>query len=681
MGYERGRFAASAEGHKTGITILVPRPVVDAEQSELMSMITSSKVQNIIVFLRRGGLRHLDIDEKLKKGEYKGYCPLHAAVLCGTTSVVSAMLELARASPNITSTKKGDTPLHLACRKGEVGMVRSLLKHGADPNLANTARLTPLLCAASGPTTSREFHHMAAGELIRSGASLVARDKNGDTPLHLACDTPLALPLVAEMVKAGSAHSTSQLSDAVEALNIQGEGVLHRACSRGLAEVSRILLKAGARSDARSAAGDTAMHCAARSGLESIAMHLLENPDLALNASNLSGETPLHLAMSSNTAPHARIARTLLARGAFAFGRTRNGESVLHACAREGNTPLAELILSRQTQSTVEALNARANNGGTPLHVAVQANQSVMVDLLLAQVNVDRAVSDNEGNTAVHIACHRGDIKLLMQLLRAGRGVGARELSVRNALGWAALHTCAFHGHDTALKHLLQWQSPVELPTADGWTALHLACSQGHLSCVRSLLASGASIDTQHPNGESALGIAAARGNHQVVSELLSAGASPAAPSDDRGWTPMHAALAHGDESVALALLEKGGRIRSRKDGRLPDVGEPIDLADPLLRDAVLDADERRRQKNRLEGRDSDDGEDWELHATDDTVYKHWPAPPSKMSHLMLPSTPYPPRVARPDRTGFFGYYGDIRDVQEAIQHSKQTFLGVPPAK
>ena len=97
MGYERGRFAASAEGHRTGITILVPRPVVEAEQTELMSMITSSKVQNIIVFLRRGGLRHLDIDEKLKKGEYKGYCPLHAAVLCGTTSVVSAMLALARA--------------------------------------------------------------------------------------------------------------------------------------------------------------------------------------------------------------------------------------------------------------------------------------------------------------------------------------------------------------------------------------------------------------------------------------------------------------------------------------------------------------------------------------------------------------------------------------------------------
>ena len=77
----RGRFAASAEGHKNGITLLVPRPVVDAEQDALMGHLTSAKVQNLIVFLRRGGLRHLDVDERIRKGDYKGYCPLHVAVL------------------------------------------------------------------------------------------------------------------------------------------------------------------------------------------------------------------------------------------------------------------------------------------------------------------------------------------------------------------------------------------------------------------------------------------------------------------------------------------------------------------------------------------------------------------------------------------------------------------------
>ena len=184
MPSDRGRFATSAEGKKSGITLLVPRPVVDAEQQELMSHLTSGKVQNCIVFLKRGGLRHLDINEKLKKGEYRGYAPLHVAVLSGTTSVVSAVLELAKAKTDIKG-RNGDTPMHLAARKGDVGMVRSLLQYGAEVNATNAARLTPLLIAAalSDPKT---FHHFVACELIRHGASLLSRDMNGDTPMHLA---------------------------------------------------------------------------------------------------------------------------------------------------------------------------------------------------------------------------------------------------------------------------------------------------------------------------------------------------------------------------------------------------------------------------------------------------------------------------------------------------------------
>ena len=127
----RGRFATSAEGKSQGITLLVPRPVVDAEQDELMSNITSNKVQNLIVFLKRGGLRHCDINERLNRGDFKGFCPLHVAVNKTTSSVVAAMLELGGASPDVKTAKKGETPLHLAARHGDVGMVRSLMQHGA----------------------------------------------------------------------------------------------------------------------------------------------------------------------------------------------------------------------------------------------------------------------------------------------------------------------------------------------------------------------------------------------------------------------------------------------------------------------------------------------------------------------------------------------------------------------
>ena len=95
MSGTRGRLGVSAEGKKNGITLLVPRPIIEQEQKELIACLTASKQTDLLMFLRRGGIRHLDVNEVLRRGEYKGYCPLHVAVLCGTSMSVSAMLELA----------------------------------------------------------------------------------------------------------------------------------------------------------------------------------------------------------------------------------------------------------------------------------------------------------------------------------------------------------------------------------------------------------------------------------------------------------------------------------------------------------------------------------------------------------------------------------------------------------
>lgn len=673
MPFDRGRFHPSAEGAKAGITLLVPRPVIDEEQEQILQMILTARVQQLIIHLRRGGIRHLDINEILRRGEFKGYAPLHVCVMRGTSSVVAALLELAQADPNVPATDVSrEMPLHLAAAKGDVGMVRALLHHGASPDATEAHLLTPLLVAAKAGEKG-SFHHLVAAELIKANASLTARDPEGNTPIHAACATELALPLVNEMCGRGSANADAGLSGALEAINKDGEGVLHRALSKGQPEVAHLLIKCGARVDARSSSGDTAMHCAARSGLDTVALMLAgaehERPK-ALNASNLAGETPLHLAMSGSSAAHARIARMLLDRGAYAFGRTRSGESVLHACAREGNDLLAKMVLMRQEKGASEALNARSIRGGTPLHVAVAHNQPRMVALLLAQPEIDRSGCDGEGNTTINIACLREDIVLLQQLLSSGKGVEPHELEVRNTLGWAPLHTASFRGQEAAVRMLLRWGAPVDHKTSDGWTALHLAASEGHACTCRALLDGGASLDETRPSGESALGLAAARGRHATIKVLLGAGASAATPCDEHGWTPMHAALATGDSLAAVSLLDKGGRLRAKpesKGGRgAPPVGDAIDLAPSHLRRVVLEADERRRRIARKSGRDSDDDDDddsaapWDLQSTaSGTSFFDEPRVPIPVQ-LLLPTVPYEQRRSQSSRGGrnLFGHYG-----------------------
>ena len=325
-----------------------------------------------------------------------------------------------------------------------------------------------------------------------------------------------------------------------------------------------------------------------------------------------------------------------------------------------------------------------------------------MVALLLEQPQIDRGAVDHEGNTAIHLACQQlsartsADTRMLALLLGAGRGVRAEQLTPRNNLGWAPLHTCAFHGTDQGVRLLLEHIAPVNQPSADGWTALQLAASEGHAAVTRSLLAASASADLHHPSGESALGLAAARSHHAVVRELLTAGASPATPVDVYGWTPMHAALGAGDEAVALALLERGGRLRAKKAPSARDAwpkpntfrskplvaGDAIDRAPAEMRSRLLGIDERMRRAKRLEGHDSEDEEEVIEEPTDVVHYADaWassdrrgaaPDVAEAQAIAMLPAQvllplplpyerggPYEPlkRVIAPDRSGYFGAF------------------------
>eukprot|EP01065_Artemidia_motanka_P048845 TRINITY_DN7986_c0_g1_i1.p1 TRINITY_DN7986_c0_g1~~TRINITY_DN7986_c0_g1_i1.p1 ORF type:complete len:271 (+),score=39.38 TRINITY_DN7986_c0_g1_i1:56-868(+) len=100
-------------------------------------------------------------------------------------------------------------------------------------------------------------------------------------------------------------------------------------------------------------------------------------------------------------------------------------------------------------------------------------------------------------------------------------------------------------------------QKPTESP--DG-LALLAAARKGDAATVRALVASGTCLSVRDSWGRSPLYLAVWWGRKEVVGILLERGASPGAQSwSSPMYTPLHAAAFQGDESVAAALLGKGG--------------------------------------------------------------------------------------------------------------------------
>ena len=82
--------------------------------------------------------------------------------------------------------KEGNTPLHLACDKGDLEEVKNLIEKGADVNAQNNpmnfedgwGESTPLHVACSGVNIE------IVDFLLKNGAEVNVGDESGDTPLH-----------------------------------------------------------------------------------------------------------------------------------------------------------------------------------------------------------------------------------------------------------------------------------------------------------------------------------------------------------------------------------------------------------------------------------------------------------------------------------------------------------------
>jgi len=102
-----------------------------------------------------------------------GYTPLHYAARNGYGNIAEALLGKG-ASVNAGTKASDSTPLHRACLSGNVSIVRLLLKHRAQPSLADTDGKLPIHVAAG-----KEFTEVCRLLLECNPECLTVKDKKG----------------------------------------------------------------------------------------------------------------------------------------------------------------------------------------------------------------------------------------------------------------------------------------------------------------------------------------------------------------------------------------------------------------------------------------------------------------------------------------------------------------------
>ncbi|EOY07003.1 hypothetical protein QUC31_011577 [Theobroma cacao] len=270
--------------------------------------------------------------------------------------------------------KRGDSPLHLAARTGNLSRVREILQNSDGPN-------------------AKEF--------------LAKQNLEGETPLYVAAENGQAV-IVAEMLKHVDLETAS-----ITARN--GYDPFHVAAKQGHVEVLEELLGTFPNSAMTTDLScTTALHTAAAKGHIDVVNLLLEtDSDLAKIARN-NGKTVLHSAARNG---HLEVVKSLLSKDpSTGFRVDRKGQTALHMAVKGQN----EEIVLELLKPDPSVLGLEDNRGNTALHIAIKKGHTEIVRCLLSVERININATNKAGESPLDLAEKMGTPELVSILKEAG---------------------------------------------------------------------------------------------------------------------------------------------------------------------------------------------------------------------------------------------------------------------
>lgn len=164
----------------------------------------------------------------------------------------------------------------------------------------------------------------------------------------------------------------------------------------------------------------------------------------------------------------------------------------------------------------------RREGAATRFHVAVQClSLANVTDLLASAPYFDINTPDEQGLTLLHIACQRGSLKLVKQLVLFKK---PDYLAINNSR-WTALHYAIAGNHIEILEYLLSKIKDLGQikPTCEGWSLSHCVIKYGNLGVIKLFKAQIiAELGAKDVNGDVPLALALKDERYDLVQDLLS---------------------------------------------------------------------------------------------------------------------------------------------------------------
>ncbi len=230
--------------------------------------------------------------------------------------------------------------------------------------------------------------------------------------------------------------------------------------------------------------------------------------------------------------------KSLIAEGADVNARDQQGWTPLHYACRKNRKETVEFLLAEGAD-----VNARDAQGWTPALAALYAWELAVTDLL---------VEKGADTAAPHLAAYTGDLRGIKRLLE-------KDTPVDSLKGLTLLHAAAAGGHTDVVEFLIGKGFEATATTEDDKTTLYYAALGNHQEAAEILMANGAPVDS----GKATPLFAAAYAGHKDMIEFLISKGADVNAVDNTRVTALHIAGEHGHVNVAALLIGKGADVNA----------------------------------------------------------------------------------------------------------------------